>query len=99
MPPVDAERIKFIKRPSSSGPRSHWIYIVYKCKYDCETLFTFEAIKEMFELTGNITSHPSWSKLCRRKPGEEIKDGWGCNGYTNLTFQIEPLMNVVDSMK
>lgn len=33
MPPVDAERIKFIER--TAGPRDHWVYIVFKCKYDC----------------------------------------------------------------
>jgi hypothetical protein len=99
MPPVDAERIKFIER--TAGPRDHWVYIVFKCKYDCKTLFTFDTIKEMFEFTGNVTAEPSWNKLCRRNPDEKPVDGWGCNGpsYRNLTFQIEPLLNVVDSMK
>lgn len=75
-----------------SGSYENWIFAVFKCKDDCDTIFELDRIKDMMRFTETtITADPTWPKVCVRdlKP---IQDKFGCSktSYNNLTYPLEP---------
>lgn len=76
--------------PTSRGNFQDFVYVIFKCKYDCETIFTDEHVEEMQRFSEYITDDPLWSKVCRREAtGNTLipVDGVGCSqhSYFNIT--------------
>lgn len=73
------------------GPDEGIILVMFKCKNDCETIFTLEHIKEMNRFVTKMVDHPNWPLLCLRSTSVEeekdVKDGKLCLGdsYMNAT--------------
>jgi hypothetical protein len=84
---VNLTDISFL--PSSRGDFQDYVYVIFKCKDDCETIFTDKHIKEMLRFSAKMTDDPLWSKVCRRE-GDGNKtvpvDGVGCSSHSYLNF-------------
>jgi hypothetical protein len=52
--------------PRAMGDSADYLYIIFKCKNNCKTLFTYESLVEMRQLVGNITDYDMWPKICIR---------------------------------
>lgn len=64
-----------------------YIYVIYKCKDNCKTIFTNKNLKDMQRFTNKITSSPLWAQFCVREINQPYFDGFGCtrNSYNNIT--------------
>ena len=85
---VSITDISFI--PTSRGDYENFVFVIFKCKNRCKTIFTVEHIKEMERFAEEITRDPLWPKLCRREGDGNLTvpvDAWGCtqHSYFNLT--------------
>ena len=81
------------------GDPGDYVYMIFKCKNDCKTIFTYENLLDMSYLVGNITDYKMWPKYCIRdglfikddgktnEYGKHVRDGYGCiqESYYNLT--------------
>tara|TARA_B110000285_G_C15076292_1_gene590930 strand:+ start:1088 stop:1312 length:225 start_codon:yes stop_codon:yes gene_type:complete len=58
--------------------------MIWKCKSDdCQTIFTYDNMKEMNYFVSNVTDYYMWPKYCIRD-GAFIKD----DGSTNLNSSL-----------
>ena len=85
---VDINNIRFIK--TSRGNYQDFVYVIFKCKDRCTTIFTEQHIAEIDRFATELTSDPLWSRVCRREGEGEFTvpvDDWGCteSSYFNIT--------------
>ena len=96
---VEAKEIRFIER--GVGGYEDWVFAVFKCKGDCQTIFTQANLQEMMEFTSQITDEEYWPLLCAREYHQDdnqkqfFKDGYGCteSAYLNLTAPAQQFLD------
>lgn len=93
---VPLEFIKMIER--HTGPREDWVFIIFKCKNEGDTIFTPQNVMEMDNFVGEITKGELWPKLCTREDTDHLADGYHCgsSSYSNLTRLIKQRLDLDD---
>ena len=56
---VKLTEIKLVEKPMAAY--DDYIYVIYKCKDNCKTIFTNKNLKDMQRFTNEITSSPLWA--------------------------------------
>lgn len=93
-PGVPLEYVKILTK--HTGPSEEFLYIIFKCKKACKTIFTPKNLIEMDKFVAKITDHPNWTKVCTRENPEDLTDAMLCgrNTYFNITNLIRQHIDI-----
>jgi hypothetical protein len=58
-PGIPLDYIRFIEKPQ--GAYDDFIYIIFKCKKNCDTILTAKNILTMNNFTAELTKDPLWA--------------------------------------